>query len=301
MPVKITRRKLVVLGLGAATGASLGRYLNNTDMKQAPIHEGMVLCDLHAHPTHKVHLDTLVEALSSPGMVGLTVKNIDESGKDILRYEQALDVLPAGSFTELDKGRLAKCGKGYFARTQEIRVGKHHLLVVGWRGGYFPNFENIDDAVKKIHEQDGIAILNHPFALVLGQNVRLPESDAERDEIRDAYGCVDEVETFNAYCIDLIPLIVAMKQANRDAENLRREEFPHFRGTAGSDCHRRWAQVKIAGIYIGTRAVESGMDGIKGAITNGEFERLGDSETGPYVSRGSFILGMGGDMLATLR
>ena len=48
---------------------------------------GYVLSDLHAHPTYKTKLDTIVTSLSSPGLVGLTVKNIDKSGRDILNYE----------------------------------------------------------------------------------------------------------------------------------------------------------------------------------------------------------------------
>lgn len=301
MRPKITRRRALAIAGGAlATGVGYN-VLANEDMEPAPVREGQVLCDLHAHPTHKAHVDDIVQALSAPGLVGLTVKDIDKSGEDILRYEQALDLLPG--FKEIDKGYVSKIGNGYFARTQEIQAGKHHLLAVGCEGGYLPNFESVDDAVQLIHERKGLAILNHPFALIIGQNnIRLPKTDAERGEIRHAYARVDEVEVHNAYCIDLIPFILAMKQANRDAEHLRRTEFPHFKGTAGSDCHRRWVPIKITGIYVPKSVVEfDGMDGIKGAIKTGNFDRLGDAEAGPYISRGSFILGMGGDMLATLR
>jgi len=297
---RINRRNMFkVLGIGVASAVAGHLYFNNESKEPAPVREGKVLCDFHAHPTHKESVDTIVERLSSPGLVGLTVKDIDASGTAVLRYEQALDLLPKGSFYETDKGRVAKMGQGYFARTQEIQVGKHHLLVLGWEGkDYFPNMENIDEAVRKIHEKKGIAVLNHPFALVIGQNVRMPNSDEERGEIRHAYGCVDEVETKNAYCIKLVPGIIDMQPANHNAEQLRRDEFPHFNGMEASDCHRRWSQIKIVGNYIPQAVVESGMDGIKSAIKARNFERLGDS--GPYISRGSFTLGMGRDIITSL-
>ena len=55
--------------------------------KPAPQQLGKVLYDFHAHPTHKANLKEILETLQSPGLVGLTVKDIDKSGRDILRYE----------------------------------------------------------------------------------------------------------------------------------------------------------------------------------------------------------------------
>src|SRR3989344_8132364 len=132
--VKFNRRKMLKILAGAAVvgGIASKFYFFNEPMTQASVREGQVLCDLHAHPTHKAGLDEIVTGLSSPGLVGLTVKDIDATGKDVLRYEQALDILPSGSYTEIDKGRVARIGQGYFARTQEIQVGKHHILAVGW-------------------------------------------------------------------------------------------------------------------------------------------------------------------------
>lgn len=269
----------------------------------ALVKEGKVLCDLHAHPTHKADIEIIVQILSSPGLVGLTIKDIDNSGRDILRYEQALDILPSGSFTEIDKGRLAKCGEGYFARTQEIRVGIHHVLAVGWEGKeYFKNCETMAYAVSEIHERKGIAILNHPFALVVEDKIRLPVTEEERELIRTAYRSVDEVETHNAFCIDLIPSFMAMKRANVLAEELRQKEFPHFTGTASTDCHRLWEQVKLAGIYLDQSSLEKqGTEGMKEAIVKGNFQRLGDAATGPYVGRWSFVKGVMGDLISLLR
>ena len=277
-------------------------YLETETMNPAPQKEGKILCDLHAHPTLKANLEDIVNALQSPGMVGLTVKDIDRSGKDILRYEQALDLLPSKSFQEIDKGKLAKCGQGYFARTQEIQAGLHHVLALGWESAqYFPNFNTLKEAVKEIHAHKGIAILNHPFALAVDHNIRLPKSREEEELIQTAYGSVDEIEVHNAYCIDLIPKVLAMKDANRRAEELRLREFPTFIGTAGSDCHRRWNQVKITGIYLDKSRIEQkGMEGVKEAIIQGNFTRWGDAEAGPYVSRGGFLLGVAGDMLSLI-
>lgn len=271
-------------------------------MKRAPEINGKVLCDLHAHPTHKASLDEIVKAVSTPGLVGLTVKDIDKSGKDILRYEQALDWLEGEPLTEIDNGQLAKCRDGYFARTQEIQVGMHHLLIIGWEGrNYFPNYETIDEAMKEINACKGMGILTHPFALIAGQQIRLPNSPEEEELIRKAYSAVDEVETYNGHCLDIIPGLLAMNKANALAENLRQNEFPHHTGTAGSDCHRRWEQVKVVGIYIDQKVIETaGTVGLKTAIAKGNFTRFGDSSAGPYISRWSWMRGIGGDYFSLL-
>ena len=268
-------------------------------MKPAPQKQGKVLCDLHAHPTHKANLDEIMEALQSPGLVGLTVKDIDKSGRDILRYEQALDLLSPGSFHEIDSGNLARCGKSYFARTQEIQVGKHHVLALGWQGDYFSNYETIEEAVHEIHGRKGIAVLNHPFALVDKQTIRLPNSEEEQQLIRKAYRHVDEVEVYNAHCLDVVPGLLTMGTANDFADTLRRHEFSRFKGTAGSDCHRRWEQVKTVGIYVDQDRIESGISGLKAAICQGHFERYGDYPR-TYISRWSWIRGIAGDYFSLL-
>ena len=269
-------------------------------MKPAPQQQEKVLCDLHAHPTHKADLEEILQQLRSPRLVGLTVKDIDKSGRDILRYEQALDLLPSGSFSEIDKGNLARCGDGYFARTQEIQVGKHHVLALGWQGDYFSNYDTIEEAVGEIHGRKGIALLNHPFALVDNQTIRLPNSEEEQQLIRKAYRRVDEVEVYNAHCLDVVPVLLAMGTANDFAETLRQKEFPRFKGTAGSDCHRRWEQVKTVGIYVAQDWVESGIGRLKTAICQGHFERYGDYPQA-YISRWSWIRGVAGDFFSLLR
>ncbi len=269
-------------------------------MEQTLIPEFGVLCDFHAHPTHKAPIEEILEKLQEPGLVGLTVKDIDASGKDILRYEQALDLLPSNSFKEIDKGRLAKLGKGYFARTQEIQVGMHHLLALGWQGDYFPNYENIEDAVREIHARNGIAILNHPFSLIVDQSIRLPKSQEEYEIIRRAYALVDEVEVHNAHNINLVPHFMDMRKSNRMAQELRQNEFQRFKGTVSSDCHRRWEQVKITGICLEENSVSKGMESIKENILRGNFTYCADAAKGPYVSRISFLRGILGDMLALL-
>lgn len=238
---------LSVAGAAVAGATASYFFLNNEPMAPAPQKDGKVLCDIHAHPTHKESLEEITSRLATPGMVGLTVKNIDKSGEDILTYEIAAERL-GKQCTELDPGRLAKIGKGYFCRTQELLVGLHHVLAIGWQGDYFPNYNTIEDAVTAIHNQQGIAILTHPFALASGSGMALPQTHQEQELIRRAYRSVDEVEVHNAFCIDLFPKILAMRQANEQAELLREIEFPQFKGTYGGDCHRQWNQIKLGGM-----------------------------------------------------
>ena len=293
------RTMLIALGGAAVAGAGASYFfLNNEPMNPAPQRDGKVLCDIHAHPTHKASLEEITQGLSSPGLVGLTVKNIDKSGEDILTYEQASERL-GKQCTQLDTGRLAKYKDGYFCRTQELLVGRHHVLALGWQGDYFPNYNTIEQAVTAIHKQQGIAILTHPFALAGGSSMALPQSPQEQEIIRNAYKNVDEVEVHNAFCIDLIPNSLAMRKANEAAEQLRETQFPNFKGTYGGDCHRQWNQIKLGGMYVDTSVIErDGMDGLKNALVQGQFERYGSIGVGPYVSRFSFLRGVLGDMWA---
>jgi len=261
-------------------------YLDNEKMEQAPVLPGKVFCDLHSHPSNDYSIDDLMETLGSPGLTGLALKHWTEDKQDILTYEQALDLLPSSEIKEIDKGKVAHCGQGYIARTQEILAGRHHLLAVGWNGDYFPDYQSIEKAVKDIHFRDGIAILNHPYAITGRKMLRLPKSSEEESLIRKAYSLVDEVETHNSFCVNILPYAFDYRKMNENAETLRQTDFPHFKGTASSDCHHYLDQVKLAGIYIDQNRIETkGMAGIKEAILSGDFIRFGNAEEGPYVSR----------------
>ena len=281
------RRFLKRLSIGTAalaTGSYL--YLDNEKMEPAPILPGKVLCDLHAHPSKDYPLDKIMAMIGSPGLVGLAQKRWTKNERDILTYEHAIDILPSSEVIEIEKGKVARFRQGYFARTQEVLAGRHHLLALGWEGDYFPSYQTIDQAVHDIHDHNGLVILNHPFAITGKRTLRLPQSHHEEDLIVRAYSLVDEVETHNAFCINIFPYFFNFHEMNERAEALREEEYPHFRGTASSDCHHYLEQVKIAGIYLDQTIIETqGMTGIKEAVKSHHFIRLGNAKDGPYVSR----------------
>ncbi len=285
---KTSRRKILkIAGISTAIlAASSYFYFDNEKMEQAPVLPGKIFCDLHSHPSKDYSVDDLMETLGSPGLTGLALKHWTEDKEDILTYEQALDLLPSSEIKEIDEGKVARCGQGYIARTQEILAGRHHLLALGWDGNYFPDYQTIEEAVKDIHAHNGIAILNHPYAITGRKMLRLPKSAEEQKLIRKAYTLVDEVETHNAFCVNIFPYAFDYREMNESAETLRKTEFPHFKGTASSDCHHYLDQVKLAGIYIDKERIETkGMAGIKEAILSGDFIRYGEAQRGPYVSR----------------
>ncbi|MBI2102985.1 hypothetical protein HYT55_04050 [Candidatus Woesearchaeota archaeon] len=283
----MNRRKFLKRAvIGTAVLASSYVYLDNEEMQQALVLPGKIFCDLHSHPSRNYPIEDLMETLGSPGLTGLALKCWTENERDILTYEQALDLLPLSQVTEIDKGKVARCGQGYIARTQEVLAGRHHLLALGWEGGYFPSYQTIKEAVDDIHARGGIAILNHPFAITGKRMLRLPKTQGELDLIREACTLVDEMETHNAFCVNILPYALDFREMNKNAEDLRQREFPHFRGVASSDCHHYLDQVKLAGIYIDKDAIETkGMKGITEAIRGGNFIRFGDAQRGPYVSR----------------
>ncbi|MBW2975927.1 hypothetical protein KY347_00615 [Candidatus Woesearchaeota archaeon] len=65
-------------------------------------------------------------------------------------------------------------------------------------------------------------------------------------------------------------------------------------GIVVSDCHYEVVQTKICGIYVDKTTIDcQGMSGLMKAIEEGNFVRYGSPENGPYVSRGSWLRGMG--------
>lgn len=293
----VTRRTLLKYGLYGTVG-TLGitsghLYFNNEDLKPAPEREGKVLCDIHTHPTDRGSLDDTLDVLGSPGLVGLTAKKHKETtGGKILTYEKTVALLKDDKdFQEITPGQLASYKAGYFARTHEFSAGIHHVLAMGWEGELHPPYETIEQAVHEVHERQGIAILCHPFVVAGGLLFRIP-GDEEKTLLRKAYELVDAVEIHDAQNINLFPVIASMKKANTLATELA-GEYPHLPQIAASDCHRDVRQMKICGIYVDKDVIEEqGMDGLKQAIREGNFERYGDHLNGPYVSRASWLNGM---------
>jgi len=287
------RKFLKITGIGTVTLVTCSYfYLNDERMERAPLRNGKVIADLHTHPANYKSDQETLEMLCSPGLVGLA--NINDKRANLLTYEQALKRF-SGMVEEIDRGLLAKIktplGKAYFTRTQEITGGTHHILAVGFRGDYLPNYRDTRKAVEEVHKRNGIAILNHPYVT--------PNKDAsvikyrfitakEENAIKELCEMVDEVEVFNAQCINPTLGIVVpnMKKANGRAEELVKNYG--FKGTVSTDTHLRMDQPKMCGIYID----EDGLciDKLKEDIKTGNF----DNDHRQYVSRWSFAMGMFG-------
>ncbi|MBI2666707.1 hypothetical protein HYX13_03790 [Candidatus Woesearchaeota archaeon] len=284
----MNRRTFFELSIAGLITACTGSYfyLANEEMHSAPLRNEKVLCDLHAHPSSENDLTSILQMLGSSGLVGLAAR-VGKDNENILSYEKAVELVYRDySFKEITPGKLAQYDGGYFARTQEIVAGIHHLLAVGWDGDYFPYYDTLEEAVQKIHARNGIAILNHPFIVDEGKFIMKLAQEQHLPAIRNAYQWIDEVEVHNASSIDLLPFFFPMKSANSLARELA--DFYGHQGVAASDCHRDVRQVKRSGIYVQQRVIEEeGMEGLKHAIAMGEFERFD-----AYVSRWSFFKGM---------
>ena len=267
------RRFLKYLGAGALAACGSGGYfyLNNEDMQPAPVREGKVLCDLHAHLPPDAPLEELVQFLGSPGLIGLTQRY---EAREILTYEMARDLLgEQREFEEITAGKLARFRKGYLARTQEVKGGVHHFLAVGWEGDYLEDRERPQEAVQSIHDHGGIVIFNHPYTVPGGFGFRIA-NEQEQETLQELLFDVDEIEVHNATNIDYF--FIDMRKANRLALQLA-EASGKLKGTASSDAHGSLDQAKICGIYVDKRLIESnGIQGLREAITRGNFERYGD-------------------------
>jgi len=279
---------LKVAGISAAALAvGSNFYLNDEKMERAPIREGRILADLHTHPSSSGEDEETLEMLCAPGIVGLSYTMFNST---LLTYENCLERF-SGLIEEIDKGMLAriKSGPGYIARTQEFHESPHHILGVGFEGGYIRDHKDSRKSVEEIHKRGGIAILNHPYATPnkSAKVVKYRFINAEEEKMmRELCDMVDEVEIFNSQCINptLGIIVPNMKKNNRKAEILASEYG--FKGTVSTDAHRRMDQPKICGIYLGEEGLCT--EKIMHDIRTGNF----DNDYKKYVSRYSFARGM---------
>ena len=266
-----------------------GGYFYLDDKYKHPVLErdGKILCDLHAHPPNDVPLDDLVNFLGKPGLIGLSQRY--ENNK-ILTYERAREIIGNDTdFQELTDGQLARFREGYFVRSQELKGGIHHFLALGWDGDYIQDKDTPQAAIDAIHEQNGVVIFNHPYTIPCGIGFRIANSE-EREIIKGLLSKVDEVEVHNAFNVNYFG--IGMRESNKLALKIVQDNGRH-RGTASSDCHRDLEQTKICGIYIEKDVIDTeGMNGLKNELVEGNFERYGDPEKGPYISRLSFTMTM---------
>ncbi len=251
-------------------------------MKKAPEREGKIIADLHSHASEENDLNDIVTSLSW-GITGLSVTN---NGLGILSYEGALN-LP--HTREIDEGLFAELSlngeKGYFVKTQEVK-SDHHILAVGCKE-YLDDYGDARKTVDEIHKQGGLAILNHPCIVSTGKNFPVRYRSIRENEekrVRELYGLVDEVEVFNAQCINPTfgIFVPNMKKVNKRAKELASEYG--FKGTAASDAQFLLEQVKICGIYIPRDNLS--IESLKDHIKNKNFERFEQ-----YISRLSFLKG----------
>ena len=276
------RRRFLKTAAETAAGiAGLSFYCNDKDMRELAAPEGKILADLHTHPSKNYREEELLETLSR-GIVGLTERSRPSA---TINYDDAI-LLPGAK--EIEKGLLARIehkGKtGYVARTQEI-LSDHHILAIGCR---LPveEFPEARDTIEEIHRKGGIAIIAHPGVKTTGRGIisYRRTGDDEKPEMAELCEMADEIESFNASCINLTfgIIIPDMNPANDFAKSLAAEY--NLKGIASSDTHFDLEQVLVAGIYLPDGNVST--DSIKHSITSGNFERLER-----YVSRWSFIQG----------
>lgn len=273
--------------LAALVGAAVvsGSYLNDRSMDGPPQIEGRIIGDMHTHPSNRENLEVITENLSW-GITALTSKN---GNPNILTYEQALGLPSARGIEkkEIDKGIFALLevnGQiGYFLKAQEI-FADHHIIALGCRKK-LPSYIDARKAVEEIHRHGGIAILPHPHLLLHGLgSMTIPyivdRESKEYEKIVELCHMVDEVETFNAYCVNLLGGAGFMDSANEKARMLA-YGYKH-KGMAVSDAHYRWEQVKIAGVHFPSEKLS--FEALRHHIKTGNFI---PHET--YTSRLSFL------------
>ena len=241
--------------------------------------QGQILADLHTHPGLKQNLDFLVERLTR-GITGIAQ---DNDWLTIWNYQdliEALKVKSGVSIREVNQSLLAEINYngqiGYITKTQEVCANNdHHILAFGCREN-FPNKEDPRTTVEKVHKKKGLAILNHPY--VFGKRIA---NEIEELTIKELYQMVDEVEIFNAQCIDLIPPFICMKEANKKAKELA-SQYEGIEGIASSDAHYEISPIGTSGIYIPNQDLN--IEAIMQYIKSKNFERYEQ-----YVDRWTFF------------
>lgn len=291
----ISRRSF--LGLSAAGMAALGSYfyLNDQPMTPAPLRKGKLLCDLHVHFLNDDSLETIINVLSSPGVIGLAHR---PGEKYHLNYEIALKRIRETRYTsqleEITPGQLARLGRGYIVRTEEFVADvMFHFLAIGWEGDYFDDFQDPFATIEAVHRQNGLVVLNHPYSVDNGFQFRLPTAEQE-EIIKRICQRVDLVEVHNAQNLrSYVPGMDNMHLANERAALLVAQKCYDSTlvhkpaAVASSDTHNRYEQVRIAGFYVPEESLTS-MELLKETLVRGGLEM----HTG-YVSRWSFLQGAG--------
>ncbi|MBI2573602.1 hypothetical protein HYV86_07090 [Candidatus Woesearchaeota archaeon] len=303
-------KRKIALGMVGLGLVSAYNYLNDQPMQRAQsktIGERYIIADLHAHPAQNQPESDLEQMLRAPGLVALTVRKGVEDAT--FSYEEAVAKFKdISDFQEIESDQLARLGEGYFLRSQEIEVGpngQHHLVVWGWQGEYFDSkkYTTVDETIRDLHSHGAFITFAHPYSIQQDSIVafRLPNSQAEEDEIDRICTLVDAVEVHNAHNVRLyVPLLIDnMHEANERAAKLqmshchgkRDPNIPLIR-LAGSDAHNLAEQVGIVGAGI-PQSILLSTSYLQDHLKANPFPQVvGSPEKGPYVSRFSFVNGI---------
>ena len=287
--MKMTRREVLLYGMTFGTAAALvgsHTYLNNEEMQRLKPKNDRVPADLHVHLNGDADLEELRNVLSQPGLVGITTYSAPNG---LLNYYHIKNKYE--DFKEIDPGILgilkSDKGIGYVLNAQEIAL-ENHISALGCKE--LISAKNCEEAIREIHKQDGLAILNHPY--VVPSNKLWPPkeikyrliNEIEEYRINDLANLVDEVETFNGQCIELIPRTIDMRPANQKARKFVQDKHSKFKGVATSDTHNDFPQVLTSGIYIPSEDLT--FKKLKQYIKEGDFWSEGND-----ISRASFLRG----------
>ena len=288
--MKISRREALI-GLGVIGIVGFGTYskvyLHNGQLKRLKPKNGKIPADLHVHLNKDCDPIKVREVLSQPGLVGLTRYHVPNN---LLSYQEIKNY-PEFEEIKGEEGILGKLtyngSSGYVLNCQEITNFKHHISALGCKDTITAS--SLEDVVKEIHEQGGIAILNHPYVVPSGKwwppwEAKYRPINEEEKRINEILvELVDEVEVFNGQCINLLPGIINMNPANEMAKKFAEDHG--FKGIATSDAHgREYGQILTSGIYIPDQDLT--FKRLKQYIKNQEFEAVGN-----YIPGNSFIRG----------
>lgn len=246
------------------------------DISDCFANDGLILADLHTHPSDEIGDVEIVQRILSSGVTGLAAKN---RHNHVLTYEDALRRLPG--VEESDVGIFAAVHyngqTGYVVKAQEALCGGFHVLALGCRR-QIPDYRDAEEAIMDAKGQGGIAVLAHPFLQTFKYGFFPGVRNENAEKVAELCQMADAIEVHNSQCV------WHMKAANEQALEL--SERLGIVGIAVSDAHSHWGQVQSSGIYIAREKLTS-FKALADIIRAGEFSIQKED----YVSGISFAAG----------
>jgi hypothetical protein len=277
----MNRRKALIHVGGGIIISLLGTrlYLGKENIERLKLRDNKIPADLHVHLSKDSNPKDVKEVLTQGGLVALTTYS---GANKLLSYH---DVKNYEGFKQIDPGIFGELtyngNTGYVLNGQEI-TADHHISALGCKE-QISNIKDSIEAVKEVHKQGGIAILEHPYVIPGGITRYRLLNEKEENKLYEICGIIDEVEVFNGQCISLIPYIIDMEKANEKAKKFVDNYFD-FKGIVSSDTHLRFEQVLTSGIYISHEDLT--FKKLEEIIKGGDFEAVGNR-----VSKISFLKG----------